>query len=151
MTVLTGPTTGTAARPARAYAIVTWAYAAGFGIPTVPVAVYLVRHGKLPWFGGLFPMYGGPWSDQLEDSQFVGSLLGYVGLLVAVAGTAGRVRRGSRRAAVLSLGLLPVEAVFWLGFALPIPWIFGAARAALLAAAWRQLRDPHTKKEISHA
>jgi hypothetical protein len=31
--------------------------------------------------------------------------------------------------AVLNLGLLPVEAVFWIGFALPVPWLFGIARA----------------------
>lgn len=40
---------------------------------------------------------------------------------------------------MLSLVLLPVEAVFWLGFALPIPWVIGAARAALLAFAWKAL------------
>jgi hypothetical protein len=34
---------------------------------------------------------------------------------------------------------LPIEAVFWLGFPLPIPWLFGAARAALLASAWKSL------------
>jgi hypothetical protein len=57
-----------------------------------------------------------------------------------VAWAAGRVRHGSRRGAVVSAGLLPIEAVFWLGFALPIPWVLGAARVALLVAAWRRLR-----------
>ena len=40
--------------------------------------------------------------------------------------------------------------VFWLGFALPIPWVFGAARLALLVADWRRL-VLSAKKEISHA
>ena len=40
---------------------------------------------------------------------------------------------------MLSLALLPVEAVFWLGFALPIPWVFGVARIAFLALAWKSL------------
>ena len=144
----------TAAATARAYAIVTWIYAAGFGGPTVPVAVYLRRRGSLPWFGDRFPMYGGPWSNRLTDSQFIGLLLGYLGLTAAVAGTARRVGRGSRRGALCSLGLLPVEAVFWVGFALPIPWVLGAARLALLVAAWRRLRSPRlvsTKEEIPHA
>jgi hypothetical protein len=35
--------------------------------------------------------------------------------------------------AVVNLCLLPVEVVFWLGIAPPIPWFGGAARAALLA------------------
>ena len=68
---------------------------------------------------------------------------------------AGRVRQGSRRGAVVSVVLLPVEAVFWVGFALPIPWFLGAARVALLAAAWPRLRGPRptssNSKEISHA
>ena len=155
MTVLTGPSVGTRVPAARAYAVLTWAYAAGFGVPAVPVSVYLLRRGSLPWFGDLFPMYGGPWSGQLTDDQFVGLLLSYLGLTALVAWAAGRVRHGSRRGAVVSAGLLPVEAVFWLGFALPIPWVLGAARLALLVAAWRQLRGPQptspNSKEISHA
>jgi len=144
-----------AASAARGYALVTWAYAAGFGLPAVPVSVYLLRHGSLPWFGDLFPMYGGPWSGRVRDEQLVGLLLSYLGLMALVARAAGRVRHGSRRAAVVSAGLLPVEAVFWLGFALPIPWILGAGRVALLVAAWPRHRGPQpaspTSKEISHA
>ena len=155
MTVLTGPPAHTAVPAARAYAVLTWVYAAGFGGPAVPVSVYLLRRGSLPWFGDLFPMYGGPWSGRLRDGQFVGLLLGYLGLMVVVARAAGRVRHGSRRGAVVSAGLLPVEAVFWLGFALPIPWVLGAARVALLAAAWRRFREPQPtssiEEEISHA
>ena len=47
--------------------------------------------------------------------------------------------RGRRSGAVLNLALLPVEAIFWVGFALPIPWLCGAARVALLAAGWKSL------------
>ncbi len=155
MTGLTGPSAVTSVSAARAYAVVTWAYAAGFGVSAVPVAVYLLRRGSLPWFGDLFPMYGGPWSGRFRDEQFVGLLLSYFGLVGVVAWAAGRVRRGSRRGAVVSAGLLPVEAVFWIGFALPIPWVLGAGRVALLVAAWRRLSGPQRTsanlKEISHA
>lgn len=41
--------------------------------------------------------------------------------------------------AVLNLGILPMEAVFWIGFALPIPWLFGIARVALVCLAWPEL------------
>jgi hypothetical protein len=37
------------------------------------------------------------------------------------------------------VALLPVEAVFWVGFALPIPWLLGVARVVLMALAWRSL------------
>ena len=46
---------------------------------------------------------------------------------------------GSEAGAVLSLVLLFVEAIFWRGFALPIAWIFGIARAVLLVLAWKSL------------
>jgi hypothetical protein len=36
--------------------------------------------------------------------------------------------------------MLPVEAVFWSGFGLPIPWFIGLARATLIALAWRALK-----------
>ena len=155
MTGLTGPSVDARVPAAHGYAVLTWAYAAGFGVPAVPVSVYLLRRGSLPWFGDLFPMYGGPWSGRFRDDQFVGLLLSYLGLMALVSWTAGRVRHGSRRAVVVSAGLLPVEAVFWIGFALPIPWVIGAARVALLVAAWRGLHGPQPissiSKESSHA
>ena len=48
---------------ARAAAIVTWLYAAAFGLPAIPIVVFVVRERALPWFLDLFPMYGGPWSN----------------------------------------------------------------------------------------
>ncbi len=124
-------------RTARAYAVLTWTYAAGFGLPVGPVSIHLLRRGSLPWFGDLFPMYGGPWSGRLTPAGLVRVLAGYLALLVLTTWLAGRVRRGSRRATAFSAALLPVEAVYWVGFALPIPWALGAARAALLAVTWR--------------
>jgi hypothetical protein len=40
---------------------------------------------------------------------------------------------------VIAVALLPVEAVFWVGFALPIPWLLGVARVVLIVLAWRWL------------
>ena len=152
---MTGSSAPPPGRAARAYAVLTWVYVAGFGLPAVPVAIYLGQRGTLPWFAELFPMYAGPWSGRLRAGQLIALLLGYLVLTVVVAGAAVRVRRGSRRAAVASVVLLPVEAVFWVGFALPIPWVLGAARLALLAAAWGRLRGPGPtstdSKEIAHA
>ena len=47
--------------------------------------------------------------------------------------------------AVLNLGLLPVEAVFWIGFALPVPSLFGIARVALVSLAWPELFGLHRR------
>lgn len=119
---------------ARSAAVVTWVYAAGFGIPAVPVAIYVVQRGYLPWFAGLFPMYGGPWSNRSLD-LFVVMLVVFFALMLVVSYAAWLVWRGSRTGVVVALVLLPVEAVFWIGFALPFPWPIGIARAALLISA----------------
>ena len=126
---------------ARAAAVVTWAYGAGFGLPAPFVAAYLVREGRLPEFLGLFEMYGGPWSARVEPRTFVALLAAFFGLGAINAWSGWLIRRGRRSGAVLNLGLLPVEAIFWVGFALPIPWLVGAARVTLLAAGWKSLSN----------
>ena len=127
---------------ARIAAVLTWIYAAAFGIPAVPVSVYLLQHGEVPMFMDLFPMYGGPW-DVIEDGAFVALLIAFFIVLLAAAWAAWLAWKGLRAGVVLALGLLPVEAVFWFGFALPFPWLFGAARALLYALALRSFhQDP---------
>jgi hypothetical protein len=124
-------------RPARVAAVLTWSYAAGFGVPAIPVALYLRKNGTLPTFMDLFPMYGGPWFTRLDQDTFIALLMAYLLILLAVAWVAWRGWLGSRTAMLAGLALLPVEAVFWMGFALPVPWVFGVARAGLLAVALR--------------
>ena len=124
---------------AHVYAVLTWIYAAGFGIAAAPVTIYLLRRGTLPEFLGLFPMYGGPWSSRLGDGIFAVLLIAFLMMTLVASWAAWLVWNGSKAGAVISLVLLPVEAIFWLGFALPIPWIFGIARAALLVLAWKSL------------
>jgi len=124
---------------AHVYAVLTWIYAAGFGIMAAPVAVYLLRRGALPEFFGLFPMYGGPWSSRVGDGILAVLLFAFLIVTLAASWAAWLVWNGSQAGAVLSLVLLPVEAIFWFGFELPIAWIVGIARAALLALAWKSL------------
>jgi len=127
-------------RPARLAAVLTWVYAAGFGIPAIPVAAYLLQRGTLPTFLGLFPMYGGPWSSRLRHGNFVVLLIAFLIVTLVAAWAAWLIWKGAKAGALLNLILLPVEAVFWLGFALPFPWLTGIARAALLALAWKSLK-----------
>jgi hypothetical protein len=124
-------------RSARAAAVLTWVYAAGFGVPAVPVAIYLNQRGRLPEFMGLFPMYGGPWSSRLSDDTFVLLLIAFLLVALIIAWSAWLVWKGSRAGLVLNFVMLPVEAVFWIGFALPIPWVVGVARAGLVASSWK--------------
>ena len=123
----------------RAAAWVTWAYAAMFGVPAVPVAVFIAENGRLPSLWGLFDMYAGPWSSRFADDRLIALLLVYAGLVTAAVVSGGLLWRRRKPGAVLNLGLIPVEAVFWIGFALPGPWLFGAARVALVCLAWPEL------------
>jgi hypothetical protein len=124
---------------ARAAAIVTWVYAAGFGLAAVPVSIYLLQNGRLPTFLGLFEMYGGPWSASVSDTTLVARLLMFLGLTLVTAWSAWLLWVGRKSGAVLNLAVLPVEAVFWIGFALPLPWLTGLVRVALVAAAWKSV------------
>ncbi len=106
-------------RGARAAAIVTSAYALGFGLATVPVSIYLLRTGQLPNFFGLFEMFAGPWSTSTSDTTFVELLLLFCAVTLVAACSAWLLWQERRIGPVLNLAVLPVEAVFWIGFALP--------------------------------
>ena len=124
---------------ARVAAVLTWAYSAGFGLSTIPVAIFLLRHRRLPVFAGLFESYGGPWSARLQPRTFTVLLMAFLVVTLVAAWTAWLVWSGSKAGAVLALVLLPIEAVFWVGFALPIPWLIGVARVVFILLAWKTL------------
>jgi hypothetical protein len=117
------PATATAAVPgvARGAAVACWVYAAGYGLPALPIAAYALRERELPWLGDLFPMYGGPWWGPLSPEAFAATLVGYAGVTAAVAWGGWLVWQGRRSGAVLAVAMIPIEAVFWYGYALPIP------------------------------
>jgi len=138
-------------KAARAAAVLTWGYAAGFGLPAIPVSIYLLSQGRLPSFMGLFDMYGGPWSERFEPGTFT-ALLGAFFVLTGMAvWSAWWLWQGRKAGAVVNLALLPVEAIFWLGFALPFPWLVGAARAVLIVIAWRSFADGQSPPPPSEA
>ena len=124
---------------ARAAAIVTWSYAAGFGLSTIPVAIYLRRHGTLPTFMDMFEMFGGPWSSRVAHSTFVILLMAFLVVTLVAAWSGWLLWQGSKAGAVLNLALIPIEAIFWFGFALPIPVALGIARVTLVLVAWKSL------------
>jgi hypothetical protein len=109
MTTIARASTGSSTRAARAAAIVTWIYAAGFGGCIVPVSVYLLKHGSLPSFFGLFDMYAGPWWSRFDDGTFAVLLISYLPVTAAAAYEGWQLWRGTRRGAVMSLALLPLE------------------------------------------
>ena len=63
---------------ARIAAVLTWVYSGGFGLPTIPVTLFLLRQGRLPVFAGLFETYGGPWSARLQQRTFIVLLMAFL-------------------------------------------------------------------------
>ena len=134
-----------ASRSARAAAVLTWTYVAAFGSPVIPNVAYLLQNGTLPAFLDMFTMYGGPFSVRLSDGALVAALLAFLVITLVAAWAAWLVWNGSKVGAIVGLALLPLEAVFWIGFALPLPWLIGLARLALVALAWKSLYSPASR------
>lgn len=110
----------------------------GFGVPGVIGLGYLAEHGRVWHLFGL-PTYGeGPF-DAVGLPASVPLLAAFVAVCAAETGLAVLLWRGRGRGAALLL--LPVELVFWIGFALPVGPALGLARtAAVLAAGSRPRR-----------
>ncbi len=133
----------TAPATARGVAILTWTYAAGFGGAAIPVAAYLSQNGTLPRFLDVFTMYGeGSLSERLSDTGLTVAMLAFFMVTLAASWAAWLLWTGSKFGAVFALLLLPVEVWFWIGFALPLPWLFGVLRLLLIAMAWTSLAWP---------
>ncbi len=124
----------------QASSVLMWLVAAGFGIPAPFVASHLLRERTLPSFMGLFPMYGGGLFDRFSPEVFA-VLLGLFTALCALEAYAGLLLwNGQQIGALTTVVLLPIEVLFWAGFAVPIPPLIAIARVGLLAAGWSALR-----------
>ena len=107
--------------------VLSWVNGVGFGLPGVYGIAHLARHGTVARFMG-FPSYGeGPF-ERVGIKSTVPLLSTFVAVCAAECVAGGLLWHNRRSGAVLSLALLPVESVFWVGFALPIPPAFAAVR-----------------------
>ncbi|MQA09973.1 MAG: hypothetical protein GEU98_15745 [Pseudonocardiaceae bacterium] len=84
-------------------------------------------------------MYGGQWSEQLTVPQFAATLAAFLALMVLLAHGGRLLWTGRRSGAVLVVATIPIEALFWFGYALPIPPVLALLRVVLVAAGWRSL------------
>lgn len=75
----------------------------------------------------------------LQPRTFMVLLMAFLIVTLVAAWAAWLLWNGSKAGAVLALVLLPIEAVFWVGIALPIPWLIGVARVAYIALACKAL------------
>ncbi len=106
----------------------------GFGLPGVIGALRLARTGQVWTFLG-FPTYGGGPFQRVGVPTSVPLLLGFVLVCLAEVAAGVLLLVGAPHAAAVSYALLPVELVFWVGFALPLGPPVGLARTVLLLLA----------------
>jgi hypothetical protein len=123
----------------RVAAVLHWIVAVGFGVFCIPAIRNLLAGRDIPFVMG-FPAYGrGPF-ERMGIPTTVPLLAAFllVCILEAVAGFL--LWGGHKSGAVLALVLTPIGAVFWWGFALPIPPILAVMWTALILLNWQALR-----------
>jgi hypothetical protein len=123
----------------RIAAAMFWIMPLGFAVFAVPIAIDLLRGGELPTIFG-FTAFGGGAFDRFSAPTFAGLLFAFALLCVLEAVAGAWLWDGRRSGALLGLALLPIGAIFWLGFALPLPPINAALRTVLVLLSWSSLR-----------
>lgn len=123
----------------RIVSIMLWFTAIGFGVFCPPAISNLLKGQDIPYVMG-FPAYGkGPFENVGIPTTV--PLLGAFLLVCVLEGIAGwMLWNGLKAGAILALVMLPVGAIFWWGFALPIPPIIAVIRTILILLSWPTLR-----------
>ncbi|WP_299929616.1 hypothetical protein [uncultured Nocardioides sp.] len=117
----------------RAAAVCSLVLGLGFGLPGSYGAWCYARNGEVWRFLG-FPTYGGGPFERWGLPTSLPLLLGFVAVCAAEVAVGVLLWRDTAAAPWLALALLPVELVFWIGFALPFGPLLGLARTALVVA-----------------
>lgn len=119
----------------RVAAFLHWFIAVGLGVFCFPAIQNLLNGRDIPLVMG-FPAYGrGPF-ERVGIPTTIPLLAVFllVCVLEAVAGVL--LWGGHKSGAILALVLLPAGAVFWWGFALPIPPVFALIWTILILLNW---------------
>jgi hypothetical protein len=103
----------------------------GFGIPGAIGAWHLARTGTVWTFLG-FPAYGGGPFERIGINTTVPLLLAFVVVCAADVALGVAILMDAPMTGLLSVGLLLVGSVFWVGFALPFAPPLAVARTVLL-------------------
>jgi CheY-like chemotaxis protein len=104
---------------------------AGFGLPALVGTLHFARSGEV-WTLADFPAYGDGPFERVGVPTSVPPLVAFALVCLAELAVAVMLLADTPHAAVASYALLPVEVVFWIGFALPYGPPLGIARTILL-------------------
>lgn len=106
----------------------------GFGIPGIVGVGHFAETGEIWTFMG-FPTYGNGPFERIGLHTSVPLLVAFVVVCAAEVVIGALLLAGQRSGAWLALGLLPLELVFWIGFALPFGPVLGLVRTVLVVLA----------------
>src|SRR5437868_7053885 len=106
--------------PIRAAAALLWLNGVGFGVFCLPAIRNLLTGRDIPIVFGL-PAYGRGPLEHAGIRTNVPLLVGFLAVCVLEVVAGWLLWGGSARGGILALVLLPFGALFWWGFALPIP------------------------------
>ena len=120
-------------------AFLLWVVALGWALPAPWLIWWVIVRGRLPVLPFIGEPNGGPFYLRLSRAAFVVLLGLSLALGVAQAWAGWLLWDGQQLGAVVQFGLLPIEAVFWYGFALPIPPMLAIVRIVLVVLAWPRL------------
>ncbi len=119
-------------------AALLWIDGFGFGICCIPGIIRLSAGRGIPMIFG-FPAYGGGPFERHGIRTTIPLLVAFL-LVCALEVVAGwMVWQGSAAGAMVAISAVPLGAVFWWGFALPVPPVLALARTALLVVGWGSL------------
>ncbi|MFL5648432.1 MAG: hypothetical protein ACJ776_08580 [Chloroflexota bacterium] len=106
----------------------------GFGIPAIAGAVHFAQTGEIWMLLGL-PTYGGGPFERLGLPTSVPLLVGFALVCLAEVAVGMMLLLDVPHAVTIAYLLLPLELVFWVGFALPFGAPLGITRTILLLLA----------------
>lgn len=122
----------------KAAAVLSWVLGIGFGLPCAYGIWYLASHGDIWTFLG-FPTYGGGPFERAGLTTTVPLLVAFLIVCAAEVLAGWLLWRGLLAGGVLAVAILPFEAAFWVGFALPFGPVLGVPRSILVLLAWSSL------------
>lgn len=120
-------------------AILLWVVGLGWGLPAPWLMWWVIVRGRLPVLPLIGEPNGGPFYHRLSRRSFVVLLGLSLALGVAQTWAGWLLWDGRQLGALVQFALLPIEAVFWYGFALPIPPVLALVRIVLVVMAWPRL------------
>lgn len=103
------------------------------GIPCIFSIRYFVLTGEV-WHLAGFPTYGNGPFERVGLATSVGLLATFLAVCVAEVAVGVMIWQETPAATVLSIALFPIEMIFFVGFALPVPPMLAVARVALTLA-----------------